>query len=91
MMMIDSGYYHRGIDIDDNSRNGNDPASRGINRTRNLITFTIHRKPNSLCLLIQYYVRKECIQMVAEEIWNHLEIDGSMGAGGKLEAGGIET
>jgi len=29
--------------------------------------------------------------MVAEEMWNHLEIEGSMGAGGKFEAGGMDV
>lgn len=28
-------------------------------------------------------------QIVAEEMWNHLEMDGSIGAGGKFEAGGM--
>jgi len=29
--------------------------------------------------------------MVAEEMWNHFEMDGSIGAGGKLEAGWMEV
>jgi hypothetical protein len=41
-----------------------------------------------LCLLFRLYTGGDT-QIVAEEMWNHLEMDGSIGAGGKFEAGGM--
>ena len=49
-----------------------------IDKVRNLIKFSVQQKPMFSLLIVLALCTKQGIQMVAEEIWNHLETEGKV-------------